>query len=415
VEEAAPEPALARDPARSRLQGIQIMMNSPTAQPIPGESFEDGLGPPVPGRDSVLAERARAAAWSVLPRYPHQSPLDRETLLELFGALNPLGYLGSTIGGELGGAGLSLSRFASILDGTAGAAPFLSNHSVQRYLASAGTEDARTQWLPGLLDGSMIAAVAVTEAHGGTNIKDLQTRISAVEGGLTLSGSKAWVTHAMTADIAVVLASDSEGRFRRIIVDLAAPGVQRLPLKNHGLKHLSFGTLSFDRTPVQSWQILNDEGISGAKEGFATARALVAVQAVSIGFQALKESTLHLQSRTARSARVTDLDFTMHRIGDLAAQLYAARLMAYHAVLAIEDRHPSAAALASGAKAHATSIAVRVCTELVSICAGFGLDSSAPISARRDDVEMLATADGTSVVNTMLWGSHIKKLILGLG
>lgn len=390
------------------------MMNSATVQPIPGESFEDSLGPAIPGRDAALAAHARASVRSVLPTYPHPTPLGRETLLRLFGALKPLGYLGSTVDQEAGGAGLSLSGFASILDGTTRTAPFLSNHSVQRYIASTGTAEARAQWLPGLFSGSTIAAVAVTEAQGGTNIKDLQTRISTTAGGLVLSGSKRWVTHAMTADLALVLASDQEGRSRRIVVDLSAPGVSRVPLKNHGLQHLTFGSLAFDSTPVQPWQILNDEGISGAKQGFATARALVAVQAVSIGFQALREATVHLQRRTARNASVTDLDYTMQRIGDLAAQLYAARLMAYHAVSAIEEGHPSAPALASGTKGHATTVAVRVCAELVGLCAGYGLDSSGPIAARRDDAEMLATADGTGVVNTMLWGSHIKKRILGL-
>jgi alkylation response protein AidB-like acyl-CoA dehydrogenase len=390
------------------------MTNSPTEQTIPSESFEDSLGPAVPGRQAALAAQARAAVRDVLPIYPHGTPLDRETLLRVFGSLKPLGYLGSTVDAEVGGAGLSLSGFASILDGAAGTVPFLSNHSVQRYVASAGTEEARAQWLPGLFSGSMIAAVAVTEAQGGTNIKDLHTRVSPVADGLALSGSKEWVTHAMTADLAVVLASDPEGIPRRILVDLSAHGVTRIQLQNHGLKHLTFGTLAFDSTPVHTWQILKDEGISGAKQGFATARALVAVQAVSIGFQALKEATVHLQSRTARNVSVADLDFTMHRIGDLAAQLYAARLMAYHAVSAIENGHPSAPALASGTKAHATTTAVRVCAELVSLCAGHGLDSSAPVAARRDDAEMLATADGTGVVNTMLWGSHLKKRILGL-
>ncbi|WP_243835472.1 acyl-CoA dehydrogenase [Arthrobacter sp. AG258] len=307
---------------------------------------------------------------------------------------------------------MTLSGFASLLDGCASGAPFLSNHSPQRFIAAAGTQEAKDHWLPGLLSGDLIGAVAVTEEQGGSDMKNLRTRITRSSSGLSLNGRKDWVTHAMTADLAVVLAVGADDTPCRVLVDLNALGVERTPASTRGLKHLTFGSLTFKNVPVQAWQILADEGVAGAKAGFAVARSLVAVQSVSLGFEAVRETVRYLQGRTARGSRVIDLDYTKHRIGELTSRLYAAQLMAYQSVLAIESGHPSAPALASGAKAHATDTTVGVCTELVAMCAAKGLNPAHPVAARRDDAEMLATADGTSVVNTILWGSHVKKQLL---
>ena len=378
---------------------------------MPGECAGDSLVPPVPGRSVALIAAARSALAVAQVDHPAAMPFNRRELQHIFQSLRPLGYLGSTIP-DISCGGLTLSGFASLLDGCASGAPFLSNHSPQRFIAAAGSREAQDHWMPGLLSGDLIGTVAVTEEQGGSDMKNLQTRITRSSSGLSLSGRKDWVTHAMTADLAVVLAVGADDTPCRVLVELNALGVERTPVSTRGLKHLTFGSLTFKNVPVQAWQILADEGVAAAKAGFAVARSLVAVQSVSVGFEAVRETVLYLQDRTARGSRVTDLDYTKHRIGELTSRLYAAQLMAYQSVLAIESGHASAPALASGAKAHATDTTVGVCTELAAMCAAKGLNPAHPVAARRDDAEMLATADGTSVLNTILWGSHVKKQLL---
>ena len=365
-------------------------------------------GPVIPGRDAQLVAEGRAAATAI--RAEHGAgPWSRAELLNIFTRLRIQGYLGSTIDQSGGGSGLALGQFASLLEGLATGVAFLSNHSVQRFIDRSGSPEAVEQVLPGLLDGTRIGAVAITEPHGGSSIKDIRTTIEPEGTELVLNGRKDWVTHAMTADTAAVLAVDEQGRPVRAIVDLSIPGVSRIPLHAHGLRHLTFGSLRFDGVRVQRWRVLDEDGAAGAKAGLGTARALVAVQAVGLGFQALTDAAEHLATRTARGSRVIDLDLTSERIGALGAELQGARLLAYHAIKAVETAHDSAAALASGAKAHACAVAVRACTELVSMCAGHGLDCNSRLTGYRDDAEMLATADGTGVVNRVIWGSHLKK------
>ncbi|MEV5769856.1 acyl-CoA dehydrogenase family protein [Streptomyces antimycoticus] len=355
----------------------------------------------------------RTAASAIRAVRPAGTPWSRAQLLETFVGLRSTGYLGSTIAKKAGGAGLELGQFASLTEGLASSAPFLSNHSVQRFIARSGSPEAKQQVLPGLLGGTSIGAVAVTEPQGGSSLKNLRTRILPGRKTLILTGRKGWVTHAMTADIAAVLAADEQGNRVRVLVDLAAPGVVREPLRARGLRHLTFGTLLFNEVEIETWRILDEDGAAGAKAGFGVARVLVAVQAVALAFQALDQTAQYLATRTARGVRVIDLDITTQRLGALVAELQGARLLAYHAVEAVEAGHESAAALASGAKAHACAVAVRACTDLVAMCAGHGLDLGTGIADYRDDAEMLATADGTGLVNSILWGAYVKSHLAG--
>lgn len=372
-----------------------------------------GHGPEIPARDQQWIDVGRAAATAIRAVRPAGTPWSRAQLLETFAGLRSTGYLGSTIEKKAGGADLELGQFASLTEGLASSAPFLSNHSVQRFIARSGSPEAKQQVLPGLLGGTSIGAVAVTEPQGGSSLKNLRTRILPGRKTLFLTGRKDWVTHAMTADIAAVLAADEQGSRVRVLVDLAAPGVVREPLRARGLRHLTFGTLLFNEVEIEAWRILDEGGAAGAKAGFGVARVLVAVQAVALAFQALDQTAQYLATRTARGARVIDLDITTQRLGALVAELQGARLLAYHAVEAVEAGHESAAALASGAKAHACAVAVRACTDLVAMCAGHGLDLGTGIADYRDDAEMLATADGTGLVNSILWGAYVKSHLAG--
>ncbi|MEV4734837.1 acyl-CoA dehydrogenase [Saccharopolyspora sp. NPDC049426] len=364
--------------------------------------------PVIPGRDTLLVAEGRATAAAIRAEKP-DGPWSREDLLTVFDQLKPTGYLGSTIDRQHGGSGLALGQFASLLEGLATEVPFLSNHSVQRFIVGAGSPEVRELVLPGLLDGTRIGSVAITEPHGGSSIREMRTTVVPDGAELVLNGSKDWVTHAMTADTAAVLCSDEQENPVRVIVDLYAPGVTRIPLHAHGLRHLTFGSLQFDDVRIQRWRVLEEDGVAGAKAGLGIARTLVAVQAVALGFRALVDATEHLATRTVRGSRVIDLDLTSGRVGALAAELQGARLLAYHAIEAVEAGQEAAAAMASGAKAHACAVAVRACSELVSTCAGHGLDRTSRLGDYRDDAEMLGTADGTGLVNHIIWGSYLKK------
>lgn len=371
------------------------------------------FAPSPPGREREFVETGHNLVISEAPKIENGRPWTRTQLGELFSSLASTGYLRSTIDGPFEPARLTLAQHASLLEGVASRAPFLSNHSAQRYIAESGTDRAKTMYLSSLLSGSMIGAIAVTEPASGSDARRTQTRLTPnTDGSYLIDGTKTWVTHGLTADLGMVLASDHTGQPRRVIVELDQPGITRTPIASHGLRHLTFASIAFHDAKVEPWNVLDEDGLEGAKKGFATARALVAVQAASIGLSSLYHAVHHLSTRQARGRALTSSEVIRIEIGRMASQLCAARAFAYHAVAAIDDNRPDSSATACAAKSLAARTATETTTRVMQICGGYGFDDLAPFSKYRDDAEMLTTADGTEIINEMVWGKHIIDRIL---
>lgn len=335
--------------------------------------------------------------------------LSRDELLAAYQALEPTGYLGSAVPTEAGGAGMSLVDFGTLLEGVSEMAPFLSNHSVQRTLASVASDRVKSRWLGRLLRGDAIGAIAITEPHGGSQVSDVRTTLRRTDSGLVLSGTKTWSAHAMVADVLLVLARADDGTSVRVAVDAHHPTVSRAPIATAGLRYLTFGTIEFADTPVADDDVLAGDGVADTKKSFAIARALVGVQAVALAAVSLREAIALLRTRHARGSVVTKLDLVRHRIGVLAGKNEASRLLTYRALRAIDEDDPACDALAAGAKAHATDVAIEVCTQAIELCGALGFVAGGRLVRARDDVAMLAIADGTPIVNHTLYGAHVIK------
>jgi alkylation response protein AidB-like acyl-CoA dehydrogenase len=365
----------------------------------------------VSARDAALARLGEERAAALLPEPPDR-PLDRASLLQVFAGLRDTGFLGSTLPPELGGAGLSHSAFGSLVEGVGGGLPFLSNHSVQRYLHASGSDGVCARWLTPLLDGRAIGLVAITEPHGGSQVADVRTEVRRTADGLRLYGAKTWLVHATVAHVAVVLARGPDGAPVRVVVDLDGPGVRRTPMPTSGLRYLPFGSLEFDGCPVPDDAVLAGDGVAATKTGFAVARSLVGVQAVALAQRALTRTVYQLADRTARDRPVTSSDVVRHRVGAMAGRIEAARLLCYEALTGVDDARPGCDALAAAAKVLATDVARDVTTECVELCAGAGAAANSVAARCRDDAALLATADGTSLVNQTIWGGHVVRELL---
>jgi alkylation response protein AidB-like acyl-CoA dehydrogenase len=109
---------------------------------------------------------------------------------------------------------------------------------------------------------------------------------------------------------------------------------------------------------------------------------------------------------------VTSSDVVRHRVGAMAGRVEAARLLCYEALAGVDDARPGCDALAAAAKVLGTDVARDVTTECVELCAGAGAAADSVPARCRDDAALLATADGTSLVNQTIWGGHVVRELL---
>jgi alkylation response protein AidB-like acyl-CoA dehydrogenase len=346
-----------------------------------------------------LLERAETIAAAHAPAADRA--MSAEELRELFRALRPTGYLGSVLPSEAGGQGLSALQFAALVEGLAPALTLVGNHSVQRYLHAFGDEAQRRRFMPGLLSGDEIAAIAITEDQAGSDLTRLQTVARRQGAGYVLDGTKTWVTHGMVASLFVVLARTGD-QLTRFLLPADTPGLRRTPLEPVGLRHLTFARVEFQECEVGSQLRLGaeGEGARGAKAAFPIARMLAALQALRIAHAALALARDYARERVIASNPLADSTLVQHGYAQLWGRCEAVHLLCLRVATGLD--RPESVALASAAKGLAGELATQACRWTADLLGSSALHATHPLLRLYGDARMMAVVDGTSVLNQLV-------------
>jgi alkylation response protein AidB-like acyl-CoA dehydrogenase len=339
------------------------------------------------------------------PYTAHQSsPLPLATLQEIFRKLEPSGYLGSILPVAAGGKGLSRLAFAALVEGLSPALPLLGNHSVQRYLHDFGSHAQCKRFLPGLLSGDWIGAIAISEAQAASDLSRIETVAGKHGSGWKITGRKTWVTHGMVASLFIVLArtGDTPGHFTRFIVTPDIAGFTRRPLEPFGLTHLGFAELELNDCEVSDELRLGGEGegASGAKAAFPIARLLAALQALRIAQAAIEIAADYARDRIVAGAALVERSLVQRGHADLWARIEAARLLCYRAAANLASSE--AITLASGAKAISGELTLEACRWAADCLGSSGLLAAHPLHRLHNDARMMSVVDGTSLLNHLV-------------
>jgi alkylation response protein AidB-like acyl-CoA dehydrogenase len=350
--------------------------------------------------ECALLERAAAIA-AAHPRPPDNRPFDAHELREIFRQLVPTGYLASTLPANAGGHDLSGLAFSALCEGLAPELTLLGNHSVQRYLHQFGNVQQQNRFLPGLLAGESIAAIAMTESHAGSGLERIKMTARRIGHSYVIDGEKTWVTHGLVADVFVVLAR-AEAGLTRFLVPGDTPGLQRSALVPVGLKHLGFARLSFCRCEVPAELRFGGEGdgLKGAKAAFPIARVLAALQAVRIAQAAVAIARDYAANRISTRAPLATSSLVQQGLAQLAARCQAVHLFSLK--VAHNLQAADAVASASAAKALAGELALDACRWAEDLRGSSSLHADDPLVALTGDARMMAVVDGTSTLNHLV-------------
>jgi alkylation response protein AidB-like acyl-CoA dehydrogenase len=351
---------------------------------------------------SVERDLLALAQGVTAPYAAHQGgPLPLATLQEIFRKLEPSGYLGSILPVAAGGKGLSPLAFAALVEGLSPALPLLGNHSVQRYLHDFGSDTLCKRFLPGLLSGDWIGAIAISEPQAASDLSRIETVATKHGGGWKITGRKTWVTHGMMASLFIVLArtGDTPGHFTRFIVTPDIAGVTRRPLEPIGLTHLGFAELELKDCEVSDELRLGGEGegASGAKAAFPIARLLAALQALRIAQAAIDIAADYARERIVAGAALVERSLVQRGHADLWARIEAARLLSYRTAANLASSE--ATTLASGAKAISGELTLEACRWAADCLGSSGLLMENRLHRLHNDARMMSVVDGTSLLN----------------
>jgi alkylation response protein AidB-like acyl-CoA dehydrogenase len=372
--------------------------------------------PPTPAQQDLVQHARHVVATSVQPladALPQGTKFDADAWRTMYRALAPLGYLGSTIPRDMGGAGLSYVEYGLLLEELAAGPVLLGEIVPPRTINYLGSKEQKERWLPALFTGDLVSTAAITEPQAGSDLRNLQCMATKVAGGYRVSGRKKWIKLGGVADVMTLLVrtgDDAAGRplTSRLVLERAQSPWQSTELPSVGLESVSFAELQFDDVFVPESNLLGTAG-HGAEQfnrGIEASRAFIGIQATGVARRALDIAVAYVKDRTAFGRPLARFQAIQTSLADAAAKLEAARTLCLAALARLDGgtRAPSAVAMA---KLFATESAVEICHLAMDTMGAAGLSRAAGVESCWRDARMLTVIDGTSGIQRLIIGREL--------
>ena len=315
-----------------------------------------------------------ATAWEEANEFPR----------ELYARAAEGGMMGIGYPEEAGGAGGDLSFVLAAADElvlagrSVGVAAGLGSHRIALPpIISFGTTEQKQRFIPPVLRGEKIAALAITEPGGGSDVASLQTRAVRDGDHYVVNGMKTFITSGCRADFvttAVRTGGPGHGGVSLLIIERGTPGFTvSKKLAKMGWWASDTAELSFEdcRVPVANLIGEENSGFVPIMMNFATERLLLASNCVAIAELAYRESVKYAQERRAFGKPIMAFQVLRHKLADMVTRLAAARALTNEVVQRVV-RGEQVSGLAAMAKNTATDMCSFVCDQAVQIHGGYG-------------------------------------------
>jgi isovaleryl-CoA dehydrogenase len=325
-----------------------------------------------------------------------------------------LGLLGATAPPEYGGAGLGLAELcivgeelAAVCLSTAATVLHQADMVVGR-IARHGSEEQKRRWLPGLIDGTLIGCLAMTEPEAGSDVMSMRTRAVRTEGGWRLNGTKTFITNGPVADLALVYALTGEPGSRTLglfAIPTDAPGFARgRKFSKMGWRGSPTGELILDDCEVGAEALVGgpEDGRAILLAGLDSERVLMAAESVGVAQGALEVALAYARERRQFGRPIGEFQLIGGKLADMYTETEAARALTWTALARVEADGPGARQLASAAKLMGGDVAMRVTTEAVQVLGGYGYIDEFPVERFMRDAKLMQIGGGTAEIQRFI-------------
>ncbi len=365
-------------------------------------------------RDSIrdfVAEEIRPLAMQIDEE--HAIPGD---LVEKIAAM---GFFGSYLPEEYGGAGLDALSYALLVEevskacGSTGV--LISAHTslacdpIYRF----GTEEQKQRWLPDLAQGRVIGCFLLTEPNAGSDAGAIATTYTREGDDFVLSGNKIFVTNGGYLGTGIVFASSDRSLKHKgisaFIVDLKTAGVELLKNeKKLGIRGSYTSAFALDQVRIPVANLLGKEGqgFKIAMETLNGGRIGIASQALGIAEGAFDLSVKYAKERKQFGAPIADLQAIQFKIADMYARIEAAKLITYKAAC-MKDKGQSYTLESALCKMMASEAATFVTKEAIQVHGGYGYINEYEVERMFRDAKITEIYEGTNEVQRVV----ISKLL----
>ena len=345
----------------------------------------------------------------------------QEFPVEVFRKMGEQGFMGILVPEEYGGSGLGYQEYSSIIQeiskvcGSIGLSLAAHNSLCTNHILKFGNEEQKKKYLPKLASGQHIGAWGLTEANTGSDAMRMKCVAEKDGDYYVINGSKNWITHGKSGDIAVLVVRtgellDSHG-MSTFIIERGTPGFSAGKKENKlGMRASETAEMIFDNCRIHKSQMLGEEG-----EGFIQAMKIldggrISIASLSIGIAkgAYEASLKYSKERHQFGQPISNFQAIAFKLADMATKIEASELLTRKAATLLNNKQPMTK-ISAMAKYFASETCVEVSTDAVQIHGGYGYTKDFPVEKFYRDSKLCTIGEGTSEIQKIVISRKILK------
>jgi alkylation response protein AidB-like acyl-CoA dehydrogenase len=368
-----------------------------------------------------VAQTTRAFAQQHIKPYVMEWDESQHFPLSVFKEMGKLGLMGVLVPEQYGGAGLTYYEYVAIIQeiakvcGSVGLSLAAHNSLCTGHMMAFGNEAQKQRYLPKLATAEWLGAWGLTEPNTGSDAANMKT--VAVKDGdhWVLNGTKCWITHGITGDVAVVIARTGEPRTKdnatAFIVERGTPGFKAGKKENKlGMRASETAEMIFDNCRIPDANRLGNVG-DGFKQSLKVldgGRISIAALALGIAKGAYQAAVQYSKERHQFDQPICNFQGISFKLADMATEIEAAELLTLQAC-DLKMRGQVMSKEAAMAKYYASEVAVKVANEAVQVFGGYGYTKDFPVEKYYRDSKLCTIGEGTSEIQKVVIAREVLK------
>jgi len=355
--------------------------------------------------------RPRLMEWDESQEFP----------IHIFKELGALGMMGVLVPEKYGGTGLGYYEYNVIIQeiakvcGSIGLSLAAHNSLCTNHILTFGDENQKQKYLPKLATAEHIGAWGLTEANTGSDAGNMKTTAVKQADKWVINGTKSWITHGKTGDVAVVICRTGEPRAKNnstaFIIERGTPGFSAGKKENKlGMRASETAEMIFDNCIISDENRLGEvgEGFKQAMKILDGGRISIASLSLGIAKGAYEAALQYSKERHQFDQPISNFQAIAFKLADMATKIQCAELLIHQACDFKMKGLPMTKESAM-AKYYASEIAVEISTDAVQIFGGYGYTKDFPVEKFYRDSKLCTIGEGTSEIQKLVISREVLK------
>ena len=370
---------------------------------------------------TMIAESARDFAEKYIRPHIMEWDESQKFPVPLFKKMGKMGFMGVLVPEELGGSGLGYHEYIAVVeeiskvDPSIGLSVAAHNSLCTNHILTFGNDEQKKKWIPKLATGEHIGAWGLTEHGTGSDAGGMNT--TAVKDGneWIVNGSKNFITHGISGDIAVVIVrtgnkGDSRG-MTAFVFEKGMPGFTSGKKANKlGMRASETAELFFDNCRVPDANRLGEVG-----QGFIQSMKIldggrISIGALSLGIAkgAYEASLKYSKERHQFGKAISEFQAIAFKLADMATEIEASELLLHKAAF-LKNNDRNMTTLGAMSKMYSSEVCVKVSTDAIQIHGGYGYTKDYPVEKFFRDSKLCTIGEGTTEIQKLVISRNILR------